>query len=147
MILEMQKIRKVCYQEMADNFCVFLPSNERGFQVLHQCCYLRAQLDFLATAFCLSLEGMTQKTALAPSTTTQNVTQFCQSSAFASAQNKHPQLKKEFGHKQQQKNATQNHNKLRDLRERERERERCWVPESYPRCKEVCDVCGSLRFG
>jgi hypothetical protein len=55
--------------------------------------------------------------------------------------------KKKFGHKQQQKNATQNHNKLQDLRERERERERCWVPESYPRCKEVCDVCGSRRFG
>jgi hypothetical protein len=144
-MLEMQKIRKGCYQEMADNFCVFYHPMREVFKCCTGVVYLLAQLDFLATAFCLSLEGMTQRTALAPSTTTQNVTQFCQSSAFACAQNKHPQPQKKFGHKQQQKNATQNHNKLQDLRERERER--CWVPESYPRCKEVCDVCGSRRFG
>jgi hypothetical protein len=33
-------------------------------KMFHLCCYLLAQLDFLATAFCLSLEGMTQRTAL-----------------------------------------------------------------------------------
>jgi hypothetical protein len=64
---------------------------------------------------------MTQRTALAPSTTTQNVTQFCQSSAFASAQNKYPQPQKKIWPQA----TTQNHNKLQDLRlERERERER-----------------------